>query len=244
MTAALLGAVLAGSLAQRATGMGLALVAAPFIVVALGPASGVLMVNLLGLVTSLLVLARVWADVEWGTYWRLMPSSLLGVAAGALLAARLPATWAQIVVGVVVLLALGVSSVVARTRSMPRTTGAVATAGGVSGLTSALAGIGGPPMAVLRTLTRWDHIGFAATLQPYFATTGAVTVAAKVLADPGAWPDLAWSGWAAIAVAMIIGVGLGGTVTRRLPAAVLGRLITALAALGSVWTVVDGVAAL
>src|SRR5690625_5732591 len=61
----LLIAIFLGGMAQRATGMGLALVAAPFIVVALGPAAGVVVANLLGVVGSAMVYARVRHSVDW-----------------------------------------------------------------------------------------------------------------------------------------------------------------------------------
>lgn len=238
----LLIAIFLGGMAQRATGMGLALVAAPFIVVALGPAAGVVVANLLGVVGSAMVYARVRHAVDWRMLRLMLPAALVGVAAGTALAEVLPEAWAQVFIGALVLAALLVSSFAAFER-LERTPKVTAVASAVSGATSALAGIGGPAMAVLRILTRWEHLSFTATLQPFFFGISTVVVLARVSVNPGAWPDLGW-GWLLIAFAMATGIALGDVVARRLTARVLNASITIVAALGAVWTMLDGIAGL
>lgn len=238
----LLIAIFLGGMAQRATGMGLALVAAPFIVVALGPAAGVVVANLLGVVGSAMVYARVRHAVDWRMLRLMLPAALVGVAAGTALAEVLPEAWAQVFIGALVLVALLVSSFAAFER-LERTPKVTAVASAASGATSALAGIGGPAMAVLRILTRWEHLSFTATLQPFFFGISTVVVLARVSVNPGAWPDLGW-GWLLIAFAMATGIALGDVVARRLTARVLNASITIVAALGAVWTMLDGVAGL
>lgn len=238
----LLIAIFLGGMAQRATGMGLALVAAPFIVVALGPAAGVVVANLLGVVGSAMVYARVRHAVDWRMLRLMLPAALVGVAAGTALAEVLPEVWAQVFIGALVLVALLVSSFAAFER-LERTPKVTAVASAASGATSALAGIGGPAMAVLRILTRWEHLSFTATLQPFFFGISTVVVLARVSVNPGAWPDLGW-GWLLIAFAMATGIALGDVVARRLSARVLNASITIVAALGAVWTMLDGIAGL
>jgi len=238
----LLIAIFLGGMAQRATGMGLALVAAPFIVVALGPAAGVVVANLLGVVGSAMVYARVRHAVDWRMLRLMLPAALVGVAAGTALAEMLPEAWAQVFIGALVLVALLVSSFAAFER-LERTPKVTAVASAASGATSALAGIGGPAMAVLRILTRWEHLSFTATLQPFFFGISTVVVLARVSVNPGAWPDLGW-GWLLIAFAMATGIALGDVVARRLSARVLNASITIVAALGAVWTMLDGIAGL
>ncbi len=238
----LLIAIFLGGMAQRATGMGLALVAAPFIVVALGPAAGVVVANLLGVVGSAMVYARVRHSVDWRMLRLMLPAALVGVAAGTALAEVLPEAWAQVFIGALVLVALLVSSFAAFER-LERTPKVTAVASAASGATSALAGIGGPAMAVLRILTRWEHLSFTATLQPFFFGISTVVVLARVSVNPGAWPDLGW-GWLLIAFAMATGIALGDVVARRLSARVLNASITIVAALGAVWTMLDGIAGL
>lgn len=244
MTAALVLAVLVGAVMQRVTGMGFALVASPFVILALGPAAGVLVIALLGVLAALIVLGRVRQDVDWATLGRLLPGALLGIVAGAGAAAVLEAAWAQVVAGVLIILGLVGSAVVVRARTMPRSLGLVGGTGFASGAMGVVAGVSGPAMAVLAVLTRWDTVRFAATMQPYFVVTGVGTVAARLLVEPAAGSQLDAMTWALIAVALGAGVALGELVAKRLSAAAAHRLVVVLAAAGALTTIADGVARL
>ena len=61
---AVLISVASAAATQRITGLGFALVSAPLLVLAEGPHNGVLLANLLSLVTNLVVLAQTWRSVE------------------------------------------------------------------------------------------------------------------------------------------------------------------------------------
>ena len=58
-------AVIAGALAQRIAGLGFGLLVSPVLVVLLGPFDGVMIINLCGATSSLLILSRVWRHVAW-----------------------------------------------------------------------------------------------------------------------------------------------------------------------------------
>jgi uncharacterized protein len=244
VTAVLLLAVLLGAVMQRVTGMGFALVSSPFVILVLGPAAGVLLINMLGIVASLIVLGRVRRDVEWGTVGRLLPGALVGIGAGTALAAVLAPQWAQILAGALILLGLIGSAVVVRARTLPRSTALVTSTGLASGAMGALAGVGGPAMAVLSVLTRWDHVRFAATLQPYFIATGVVTVALRLLVEPTAVGGLSTATWALIGLALVVGVALGELLARWLKPSAARRLVVALATAGALATIADGAARL
>ena len=53
-----------GAVSQRATGMGFALLSAPFLVLVLGPLQGILAVNAASVLANSLILVQVWRDVE------------------------------------------------------------------------------------------------------------------------------------------------------------------------------------
>jgi uncharacterized membrane protein YfcA len=239
----LLVAVLLGGVAQRVTGMGLALVSVPLIVVAVGPGPGSVIGNLLGVVASVIVYIRVHRSVEWRLLWAMVPSGFIGVVAGTAVAEVVSVAWAQVLVGGLVLAAIPASFFVARTRRAERGVGITSAFAAVAGSMSALAGIGGPAMAALRNLTRWEPVSFAATLQPFFIAVATVAVLSRVGADPSVWPDLGLL-WAAMGLALLSGIALGDVVAQRLPPRVNTAAITIVASSGAAWTLVRGFLAL
>lgn len=72
-------AVLVGASMQRITGMGFALVAAPFLVPLLGPVDGVILVNLCSVLTAAIILTRVVRDVDWRRAGVLALFALVGI---------------------------------------------------------------------------------------------------------------------------------------------------------------------
>src|SRR5690625_2661959 len=190
MTALLVAVVLIAAAVQRATGMGFAMFLSPFAVLTLGPASGVVLVNALGIASALMVLARVHRDVEWRTVAALTPPTVLGVVVGVAVTQVVASDGAQIAAGATVLLALVVSVLLARVKTVARSPAVSAVAATTSGVMGALAGVGGTPMAALAVLTGWNARPFAATMQPYFALVGAIAITARLAFEPGAWPEL------------------------------------------------------
>lgn len=238
MTALLVIAVLVASAVQRLTGIGFAMLVAPFVVLALGPGPGVVLVNALGIVSAVLVMVRVRQDIHWPAVGGLLPSAAVGVLLGVVITRALSVAAAQIAAGAVIMLAVGTSVLVVRTTSVARTTTVTAVAGTASGLMGALAGVGGSAMAVLAILTRWEAKDFAATMQPYFALLGVITITGRLLADPRTWPGLSLPVWACLATAMVVGLVLG---ERVVPSPALARnVVVLLAGAGGLLAVVDG----
>lgn len=99
-----------GAAAQRVTGLGFAVVAAPVLVLLVGPAPGVVLVNVLGALVALLVLLRVRRDVEPRRLLPVTLAALVGVPGGLALAGAVPSAWLELVLGVLVLAALAVSA--------------------------------------------------------------------------------------------------------------------------------------
>lgn len=86
--------VLTGAATQRVSGMGFGLVSAPFLVLILGPFTGILLTNALGVATSLIVLTQVWRQVDLRTLVLLAPASLVAIVPGAWVALTVPsAPW-------------------------------------------------------------------------------------------------------------------------------------------------------
>ncbi len=240
MFALVLIAVVAGALAQRLAGLGFGLLVAPVLVVLLGPFDGVMIVNLCGAVSSLLILSRVWRHVEWKRYAGLAASALLGVVPGAWLASNVPAAALEIGIGVLLIIALSASQHLNR-RSF-HATGPVpmVSLGFSSGLMNAAAGVGGPAITAYAIATRWDQKGFGATLQPYFITTGLSSLLGKYLFSGGHLPALAGWQWLSILAGMVVGIAAGDLLSGRIRPALVRGIVIGIAYAGAVGTLAKG----
>ncbi|UKA64547.1 sulfite exporter TauE/SafE family protein [Arthrobacter sp. FW306-04-A] len=241
MTGALLIlAVLMGSAMQRLTGLGFALVAAPFLVLLIGPVNGVILVNICGALTSAAVLARVFRHVQWGKYAILAPSALIGIIPGAVIVQYVPTAWLELLVGALVILSLTVGLAL---RAPRRRTGLrpLVLAGSMSGLMNTTAGVGGPALSVYAIMSRWEQITFAATMQPYFLTIGITSVTAKLLTQPSSMPQLPPWIWVSMGAAIILGLFAGEALAKRMPSQSARRLMVLLAYVGSVAAAARGI---
>jgi uncharacterized protein len=231
--AALALGVLAGAGTQRVTGLGFALVSSPLLVLVLGPYQGVLLANVLSLAANLAVLAMTWRDVEVSRALRLALPALLLVPVGAWVARRLPASVLMVVIGLLVVAALGAMLVSSRARVFRGTGGAVA-AGALSGFMNVTAGVGGPAITMYAVSTDWDHRTFVPTMQLYFALLNAGSIAAKGLPTVGLVQ--------AVVAGLALGLGLlgGQLLAGRVRPHRARQAVVILALLGAAATVVKG----
>jgi len=208
--------VFAGSVIQRSTGMGFAVVAAPFLVILLGPLVGVVLVNFASVISASVILIRLRTEVDWRRYLSLAIPAVVGIVPGSLLALTLPTEVLELAIGVLLLFALAAS--LHFITAGRRLEGVVAptVAGFVSGMTNAAAGVGGPPVSVYAVLSAWPHRSFVATIQPYFATIGLTSLLVKLAIDPERWPILDWWAWAIGAVAILAGLLVGDRIAPRI----------------------------
>lgn len=207
-------AIFIGAVAQRIAGLGFALLMAPFLVILLGSHGGVLMVNVCGLISSGLIMLRVWKDIDWSMYRWLAVPAVIGSIPASVAAVYLPAAPMAVVVGGIVLVALTVSLVMQRTSVTVTGNVPKAVAGFVSGVTNAVAGVGGPSVSAYALMSRWPQRPFAATLQPFFVTIAIVTLTAKLSLDPGRMPPFETWAWALIVVMIIGGIYAGEKLQR------------------------------
>jgi uncharacterized membrane protein YfcA len=241
MFALVLIAVVAGALAQRLAGLGFGLLVSPVLVVLLGPFDGVMIVNLCGAASSLLILSRVWRHVNWRRYAGLALAALAGVVPGAWLASHVPEAPLEICIGVLLIIALLASQRL--NRSSWRATGPIpmVSLGFSSGLMNAAAGVGGPAITAYAIATRWDQKSFGATLQPYFVTTGLSSLLSKYLFSGGHLPALEGWQWLGILVAMVLGIAAGDLLSGRVRPGAVRRIVVGIAYTGAVATLAKGV---
>ncbi|MGN7202422.1 sulfite exporter TauE/SafE family protein [Arthrobacter sp. SAFR-044] len=239
-TGLVLGAVVMGAGMQRVTGMGFALVAAPFLVLLLGPVEGVVLVNVCGAVTAGAIIFRVVRDIDWKRYLLLAVSALAGIIPAAILIRLIPPAVLEISIGV--LLAVGLTVLlVLKSATLPERRRYLFTAGGLSGFMNTAAGVGGPAVSMYSIATRWQHKSFAATMQPYFFTIGTFSLISKAISAPDSFPVLPLAMWLAVAVACLAGLVLGDFAAKHVPARAAQILLIILAYLGAAATIIRGI---
>lgn len=233
-----------GAAAQRMAGLGFALLVSPLMTLLLGGHTGVLLVNILGVVSSVLILPRVWRSVDWSLFRWLGAFAIVGSVTGAWLAQLLSADVMAVSVGAIVLLALSLSLVFTSERITTEPRWPRAVTGLLSGLTNALAGVGGPAVSAYAVLTRWPQVSFAATLQPYFIVTGVASVTAKLVLNPSGLPATDWWFWLIMFAAILIGIAAGERLLRLVSPAQVRRFVIILACAGAAASLVRGVVGL
>ncbi len=234
-------AVLVGIIAQRVAGLGFAMIVAPVLVLLLGPFDGVLLVNLCGGLSAILVITRVWRDIDWRQFLLLSIPAVILIIPGTIISVRFSGPILQIVIGVILLLGLTMSMVVQRSMKRTRTTPTAIICGATAGFTSATAGVGGPPVSIHAVLTRWDQRAFAATVQPYFVITGVVAFAAKVVLAPDGVTSYDWWLWVMIIASMVVGLAIGEVLSRHVSAKAARVAVIAIAYVGAIVAIVDGI---
>jgi uncharacterized protein len=220
--------------------MGFSLVACPMLVLVLGAADGVFVVNLCASVSSAIVLFRLWREVEWRNYRDLTLAALVGIVPGAWLAVNLAGPWLEIAVGTLLVAALLTSLLITRSTFTLAGTPPALVAGFVSGAMNAAAGVGGPAVSAYAVLSKWNQTGFAATLQPYFLTIGLSSMAAKLVLAPEQAPEIDWWIWLAMIVVLVVGIGVGDRLAPYVSARVARAGVLVISFGGAVVAIVNG----
>lgn len=233
-------AVLLGTVLQRISGSGVGLVVAPAFAISLGGANGVFFTNVTTTVSGFLLTCALWRTVNWRQWRLLCLSALIGTIPGALIVRWTPGAVLQLVVGLVVLLAMVVILRGGRS-GKPVRPGTTVISGAGGGLLNVTAGIAAPAMVVYSRITRWAQAEYAATMQPVYLTLGLMSLAAKYLSGavvhatmPTPWLVLG------VAVMVLVGLGIGTPLARRVPASRARGLALLLAGVGAVLAIVKG----
>lgn len=231
-------AVFVGASTQRISGMGFALVSSPFLVMVLGPHEGVMLVNLLGACSSLLIFAQVFRQVEYKKVLILLIPAMLMTLPGAWVAAALDGPLLSVSISIMVILALA-SSFMIRNLPMAQSKSLAVGAGAVSGFMSVTAGVSGPAIAGYAIASRWPQAQFAISVQLYFLVLSLTSLAAK-----GGMPQLHWQQWAGCFAAMVVGILLGNFLAPKIPAKYSRAFVVFIAFSGAVSLMVNGFMAL
>jgi uncharacterized protein len=225
LTAAVLLAVLVGTLAQWTSGLGFSLVCGPLLVAALGPQDGVRLAVALSLLLNLVLLARLHRQVQWRPTLLLLVPGLLATPLLAVGVRRLPERPAAALVGAVVLLGVGLLASGLRWPAARGTAGAVV-AGVAAAGTNLVASVAGPPVALWAANADWEPVAQRASLQALFLGLNVVALPALGL------PDVPGAVLAGCLAAMVVGGLLGARLARRLSDRAARRAVLGLAGAG------------
>lgn len=235
----LIGLVLVCAIIQRVAGMGLGIVFAPYAVVLIGAHEGIMLANLLGGLVPIVMLPRIWSRIEWRKVLLIGLPAIAVMPFAAWLSSISPPAPLYLVVASLVLLSLVISVLLARVNTtVDGVPVQVATGVGV-GLGTVIGGVGGPAMTVYAVLSRWPALSMVATLQPLWILVSLVSFGTKWAWDDGQLPDMpAWV-WASMLLSLVLAVGLGELLQKRIGERGVHRLVIVLGFLGallSLWT--------
>ena len=226
--------VFAGAVTQRVTGVGFALVCAPLLVLVAGPFQGVVLANLLGLIVSVVVFIANWRDTEWAKGLLLAVPALIAIPFGAYVARTMPPAHLEVLIGLLVVAALGSVVLSERARILRGRAGAV-TAGAASGFMNVTAGVGGPAIVLYAVSTAWEHRKFVATFQFYSIFVNLASLSAK-----GGLPQVSQAALALSLAGLAVGLVGGELLSRHVNHEVARKLAIGLAFGGAVLTIVKG----
>jgi uncharacterized membrane protein YfcA len=226
--------VLVGALTQRVTGLGFGLVGGPLLVAAAGPHIGVSMSNALSMLLCSVVLARTWRDTAWRSVLTLALPAIAVIPLGAQVVRASPAGPLLVLVGAMVILAVGVTVFSGQRRLLRGIPGAVV-AGALSGFMSVTAGVGGPMVSVYSVSEQWTRQILIPTAQAYLLLVNIVSLLSKGI------PPVSWLGWACSGAALALGVIAGEWLDKRIGPKSGRRLIIVVALAGGIAAVVRGV---
>lgn len=215
-------AVLAGATLQSTLGFGFALVVSPALLLVLSPPQTLTVLLLLGPPVNLII-ALGERRRRWHVQTRLLSVLLLaavpGIAAGALLLPLLGRRPLQVVVGVVVLVAVGqqarAPSSAEAARKVP-TAATTAAVGLATGLLTTSTGTNGPPMVLWFSRLRLPAAQQRDTLFAAFSALGLVGLGALLLSGSFDPSGVGVGGLLLLVVLALVGRAAGWVLFRRL----------------------------
>lgn len=240
----ILPAVILGGMSQRITGMGFALITAPFVLLLYGPVTAVIVVNLCSIVGAIVVWYRTGKHIDWSRLrWILFPA-LAAILPGTFLVIVPPRAVVETAVGLMLIAALILALTVKRAGRVHDSRALRLTSGFASGLMNAAAGAGGPPLTAYAVLSGWEQRSFAATVQPFLIAIASASIVSKVVLEPAAWPEFPVWLWLLIVACLFTGLYAGDRISGHVSAALARNLVIVIAFGGAIAAVIKGVSSL
>lgn len=237
-------AMLIGAAGQRMIGMGWGLVVTPAVALVAGPLAAVLVVNLYGAIACIIIVPRVWHDIDWKRLiWLLLPAIAFMVP-GLLIAQSLDTDLLKLIVGVIAVVGVIVTVTATSTSRHIDGPGVRLAAGSTIGLLNASVGMGAPIVGLYSLVSHWHDKTFVATMQPFWALVSGIIVAIRPFVAPEgspAWP--LWA-WLVLCIPVVAGVLVGNRLAHLVNRTVVRWSIITLSVLGGAALIVTGAIAL
>jgi uncharacterized membrane protein YfcA len=230
-------ATFVGAAAIRVTGLGFSLIASSVFVLVSGPVEGVLLANLMMPVTNVMVLRDTWRNAQLGRALMLAVPAVVMVPVGALAAHWLPRGVLMLVIGCLMLAALMVTVLDRHLEFLAGRKGAVAL-GALSGFANATAGLGGAGLGLYARATKWPQKQFVPSAQVYLFVINGASLLVK---GP---PHVEAGTLAILVLAALAGTVVGTQLAGQVPVRTARTMILVIAFVGSVLTIMKGLAAL
>jgi len=226
---------------QRITGLGFAMLLAPFAVVALGTHQGIMITMVLATIASLLMVPSMWRDIEWSKVGWIAIPAVISTPLASWVGTLLNTSLVYILVGLLVMVGLGAALLMPATSEPISGRSAQVLAGVGAGAGGVLAGVGGPAMTIYGVLSRWPVASFAASLQPIWILVSVATLASRYFIQGSTIPVLSWWAWLLTAVGISVGMFVGQRSLGKVNDRVVFGIVIALAMIGAVLSLVTGV---
>jgi uncharacterized membrane protein YfcA len=214
--AAVLGIVLGATVVQRVVGFGDALLAVPLLTFVVPLKSAVVIVLLIGTVTTTWLLLRFRSQVEWRTTRLLGAGTVVGLPVGVVILSVVSAIALRLALGVVVCIAA--AWIIASSRWLgrpggPHTSRTVAM-GVFSGVLSTSLATNGPPLVYELRRTGLVDDQFRATISAAFMISNAIGLLLLAAAGLVTIADIKLA--AASLLSCVIGIGVGSLICARI----------------------------
>lgn len=209
--------VLAGSLLQRAVGFGVALLGVPLLAFVIATKSAVIVIFLIGSLTSLWVAVRLWSWIDWSMSRRLGAGAIAGAPVGVVVLAVVPAETLRLVLGLTTCAAalwILLSSRNVDTRPVVPGKTSTFAIGLVSGVVNTSLATNGPPLVYQLRRCGFRDNRFRATISAVFVVSNLVGLPLLATAGLISGADVALA--TTMLIPCLVGIAIGGWVGSRM----------------------------